>query len=54
MKTRNTYSKISFILEKGIPPHEFFNKAWASEPLTNILAEINIPFALPNLMRISL
>lgn len=39
-------SKLSFI--KGIPPHDFFEKAWASEPLTSVLQETNIPFALPN------
>lgn len=31
----------------GIPDHDFFGKAWASEPLTGILKETNIPFALP-------
>lgn len=31
----------------GLPPHEFFPKAWASEPLTGVLQETNIPFALP-------
>ncbi len=38
-------SVVSF--HKGLPPHEFFPKAWASEPLTNVLKETNIPFALP-------
>lgn len=36
---------ISF--QVGLPPHEFFPKAWASEPLTDVLKETNIPFALP-------
>lgn len=33
--------------ETGLPPKEFFPKAWASEPLTGILTETAIPFALP-------
>lgn len=31
----------------GLPPGEFFPKAWASEPLTEVLEGTNIPFALP-------
>jgi ribosomal protein S18 acetylase RimI-like enzyme len=31
----------------GIPPHDFFEKAWESEPLTKMLKDVNIPAALP-------
>lgn len=41
----NSHISLSFV--RGIPSHEFFEKAWASEPLTNVLKETNIPFALP-------
>jgi GNAT superfamily N-acetyltransferase len=37
----------AIIFQTGLPPHEFFPKAWASEPLTGVLKETNIPFALP-------
>lgn len=37
----------SISFQKGLPPPEFFPKAWASEPLTDVLKETNIPFALP-------
>jgi ribosomal protein S18 acetylase RimI-like enzyme len=42
-----SYSQINLTFEQGIPSHEFFEKAWSSEPLTKILRETNIPFALP-------
>lgn len=38
---------INFSFNKGLPPHEFFPKAWASEPLTNVLAGTDVCFALP-------
>jgi hypothetical protein len=38
------YSKLNLSFETGFPPHDFFEKAWVSEPLTNILVETNIPF----------
>lgn len=41
------YSQIKLTFEQGIASHDFFEKAWASEPLTNVLRETNIPFALP-------
>lgn len=41
------YSKTSLNFANGIPAHAFFEKAWASEPLTDVLKETNIPFALP-------
>lgn len=40
-------SQVNLSFARGIPSHEFFEKAWASEPLTNILTQTNIPFALP-------
>lgn len=33
--------------QTGLPPHEFFPKAWASEPLTGVLQGTNISFVLP-------
>lgn len=41
------YSKINLSFSGGFPAHDFFEKAWAAEPLTNVLTETNIPFALP-------
>jgi GNAT superfamily N-acetyltransferase len=41
------HSKISLNFSNGIPSYDFLGKAWASEPLTNVLTETNIPFALP-------
>lgn len=40
-------SNINLSFARGIPSHDFFEKAWASEPLTSVLKETNIPFALP-------
>src|SRR5579862_1425634 len=47
MNRRNTHSNIKIMIEQGIPPQDFYEKAWASEPLTSVLANTNIPFALP-------
>lgn len=41
------YSKVNLSFSSGIPDHDFFEKAWVSEPLTNNLTETNVPFALP-------
>lgn len=41
------YAKVSLSFVGGIPSHDFFGKAWASEPLTNVLTDTNIGFALP-------
>lgn len=43
--TNNLNLNITF--EFGLPSHDFFEKAWADEPLTNVLKETNVPFALP-------
>ena len=45
VNTISDYSNIT--IKGGFPSHDFFEKAWASEPLTNVLTETNIPFALP-------
>ena len=36
-----------FQIRPGLPPNEFYPKAWASEPLTKVLPETNISVALP-------
>ncbi len=41
------YSRVNLSFSAGIPSPDFFEKAWASEQLTNVLTETNIPFALP-------
>lgn len=43
----SNYSKVNLNFAEGLPSHDFFAKAWADEPLTGVLAETNIPFALP-------
>lgn len=47
MKSRTSHSLVTLALETGIPPHDFFESAWASEPLTGTLTNTNISFALP-------
>lgn len=37
----------NFEFSRGLPPMSFLETAWASEPLTGVLKDTNIPFALP-------
>ncbi len=46
MKSRS-HSIMKLTLERGLPSHDFLEKAWASEPLTNVLTGTDIAFALP-------
>ena len=47
MYSRRAHSTEKLTLERGLPPHDFLAKAWASEPLSNVLNGTNIAFALP-------
>lgn len=47
MQRQNTHAKIKLTLQGGLPSNEFLAKAWASEPLTNVLVNTDIGFALP-------
>lgn len=47
MSSSSDCSKISLSFSRGLPSHDFFEKAWASEPLTNVLTKTNIPYVLP-------
>lgn len=39
---------LSLSFRIGLPDPNFMFKAWASEPLSNILKGANIPYALPS------
>jgi pimeloyl-ACP methyl ester carboxylesterase/GNAT superfamily N-acetyltransferase len=43
----NRENNLAIQFQIGVPSHDFFSKAWASEPLTGILKETNISYALP-------
>lgn len=44
----NKKNLLSIFYEMGLPTPKFFLEAWASEPLTALLREVNIPLVLPS------